>query len=82
MRGRCGVGGVISFHWPGSFLCKEFLAKNVVFFFCALLVTEFDLEPLNDDSFQLHPWRYGLGTARTKYPVPIRIRGRTVKEAI
>jgi hypothetical protein len=50
--------------------------------FCALLVTEFDVEPLSDESFQLDPWRYGLGTARTKYPVPVRIRRRINKEAI
>lgn len=61
----------------GPSICPgRFLAKNVVFFFCALLITRFDIEPLNDDSFQLDPWRYGLGAARTKYPVPVRIRKR------
>lgn len=64
-------------HLGGPSICPgRFLAKNIVFFFCALLVTEFDIEPLNDESFQLDPWRYGLGTARVKYPVPVRIRSR------
>ncbi|EED23458.1 conserved hypothetical protein [Talaromyces stipitatus ATCC 10500] len=76
-----GLDGVWIPYGGGPSICPgRFLAKNVVFFFCALLISEFDIEPLDDHSFQLDPWRYGLGTARTKYPVPVRVRRRKYKE--
>lgn len=75
----CGTENLVG----GPSICPgRFLAKNVVFFFCALLITEFHIEPLNHDSFQLDPLRYGLGTARVKNPVPVRIRRRIDEEII
>lgn len=79
----CSKRAILTLYVGGPSICPgRFLAKNVVFFFCALLITEFDIELLDDESFQLDPWRYGLGTARAKYPVPVRIRRRADKNTI
>ncbi|TAQ84954.1 hypothetical protein B7494_g6726 [Chlorociboria aeruginascens] len=51
-----GLDGLWIPYGGGPSICPgRFLAKNAVFFTCALLVTEFDIEPLND-SFEIDPW--------------------------
>ncbi|KAK0616091.1 cytochrome P450 [Bombardia bombarda] len=71
-----GLDGAWIPYGGGPSICPgRFLAKNVMFFTCALLVSEFDIEPLTE-RLELDPWRFGLGVGRPKYPVPVRVRKR------
>ena len=60
----------------GPAICPgRFLAKNIIMFTCAALISEFDIVPTGDvDLTDLDMSRYGLGVVRPKAPVPVRIR--------
>ncbi|KAI1439197.1 cytochrome P450 [Xylaria sp. CBS 124048] len=51
------------------------LAKNIIMFISAILVTEFDVEFLVDE-LVLDKWRFGLGIAGPTNKIPFRIRRR------
>ena len=60
----------------GPAMCPgRFLAKNIIMFTCAALISEFDIVPTADvDLTDLDMSRYGLGVVRPKAPAPVRIR--------
>ncbi|KAI2626821.1 cytochrome P450 [Xylaria nigripes] len=62
----------------GPAICPgRFLAKYVIMFTCAMLISEFDIEPVGEPNMaELDDWRYGMGVVRPKNMVPVRIRRR------
>ncbi|KAL1845874.1 hypothetical protein Daus18300_014420 [Diaporthe australafricana] len=51
------------------------LAKNVIILTCGILASEFDVEFLTD-ALRFDQWRFGLGMATPKNPLPCRIKRR------
>ena len=76
-----GLSGAWIPYGGGYSACPgRLLAKRIILYTCALLVTEFDIE-ICSRGFEMDSSAFGLGTQKPKTPIAFAIRRRGTEEA-